>query len=155
MWERFTKQARNVIDSARETASRLGSKYVQTEHILLGLCQEPDGIGGRVLKNLGVNVGTMSANLERSIRKGGDKPKILIPPSDIAFTPRAKNALGMAVESARELNHNYIGTEHILLGLLKEGGGYAAIVLDYLEISLENTRAEVVRVLGDQDNPRA
>ncbi|MBM3288616.1 MAG: ATP-dependent Clp protease ATP-binding subunit [Candidatus Hydrogenedentes bacterium] len=149
MWERFTERAKHVVSAAREEATRLGSEYVRTEHILLGLCREPDGIAARALENLGVNLDELSLEIEHQIQKGN----AVVSNEDIAFTPRAKKVLELAVEEARRFNHNYIGTEHILLGLVKEGEGIAAKVLQDMKIDLEKIQAEVVRLLGDSSKP--
>ena len=130
MWDRFTERAKHVISTAREEATRLGSEYVRTEHILLGLCREPDGIAARALENLGVDIESLAMEIEQQVQRGN-----AVPSSDeIAFTPRAKKVLELSVEEARRFNHSYIGTEHILLGLVKEGEGIAAKVLQDLKI---------------------
>ena len=149
MWDRFTERAKHVISTAREEATRLGSEYVRTEHILLGLCREPDGIAARALENLGVDIESLAMEIEQQVQRGN-----AVPSSDeIAFTPRAKKVLELSVEEARRFNHSYIGTEHILLGLVKEGEGIAAKVLQDLKIDLEKIQAEVIRLLGDQGKP--
>ena len=146
MWERFTERAKHVVSAAREEATRLGSEYVRTEHILLGLCREPEGIAARALENLGVDVKALAREIEHQVQPGSPIPSN----DEIAFTPRAKKVLELAVEEARRFNHNYIGTEHILLGLLKEGEGIAAKVLQDQKVDLGRIQAEVVRLLGDQ-----
>ena len=149
MWDRFTERAKHVISTAREEATRLGSEYVRTEHILLGLCREPDGIAARALENLGVDIESLAMEIEQQVQRGN-----AVPSSDeISFTPRAKKVLELSVEEARRFNHSYIGTEHILLGLVKEGEGIAAKVLQDLKIDLEKIQAEVIRLLGDQGKP--
>ncbi len=149
MWDRFTERAKHVISTAREEATRLGSEYVRTEHILLGLCREPDGIAARALENLGVDIESLAMEIEQQVQRGN-----AVPSSDeIAFTPRAKKVLELSVEEARRFNHSYIGTEHILLGLVKEGEGIAAKVLQDLKIDLDKIQAEVIRLLGDQGKP--
>ena len=146
MWERFTERAKHVVSAAREEATRLGSEYVRTEHILLGLCREPDGIAARALENLGVDIEALASEIEQQVQPG----TAVVSGDDIAFTPRAKKVLELAVEEARRFNHSYIGTEHILLGLLKEGEGIAAKVLQDMKIDLGRIQAEVIRLLGDQ-----
>ena len=146
MWERFTERAKHVVSAAREEATRLGSEYVRTEHILLGLCREPEGIAARALANLGVDTEGLAAEIEQQVQIGS----AVVSGDDIAFTPRAKKVLELAVEEARRFNHSYIGTEHILLGLLKEGEGIAAKVLQDMKIDLGRIQAEVIRLLGDQ-----
>jgi len=146
MWERFTERAKHVVSAAREEATRLGSEYVRTEHILLGLCREPEGIASRALENLGVDIHALAAEIEQQVQPGTSE----VSGDEIAFTPRAKKVLELAVEEARRFNHSYIGTEHILLGLLKEGEGIAAKVLQDMKVDLGRVQAEVIRLLGDQ-----
>ncbi len=148
MWERFTERAKHVVHTAREEATRLGSEYVRTEHILLGLCRETEGIAARALSNLGIDTETLANEIEQQMQmQTGAAP---VSGDDIAFTPRAKKVLELAVEEARRFNHSYIGTEHILLGLLKEGEGIAAKVLQDMKIDLGRIQAEIIRLLGDQ-----
>ena len=149
MWERFTERAKHVVSAAREEAVRLGSDYVRTEHILLGLCRESEGIAARALEGLGAEVEALAAEIEQQVQPGTSNTNS----EDITFTPRAKKVLELAVEEARRFNHNYIGTEHILLGLLKEGEGIAAKVLQDMKIDLARVQAEIVRLLGDQGRP--
>ena len=149
MWERFTERAKHVVSAAREEATRLGSEYVRTEHILLGLCREPEGIAARALENLGVDIEQLALEIEQQVQPGS----AAVSGEEIAFTPRAKKVLELAVEEARRFNHSYIGTEHILLGLLKEGEGIAAKVLQDMKIDLGRIQAEVIRLLGDQGRP--
>jgi len=149
MWERFTERAKHVVSAAREEATRLGSEYVRTEHILLGLCREPEGIAARALENLGVDIEALAIEIEQQVQPGS----AAVSGEEIAFTPRAKKVLELAVEEARRFNHSYIGTEHILLGLLKEGEGIAAKVLQDMKIDLGRIQAEVIRLLGDQGRP--
>ncbi len=149
MWERFTERAKHVVSAAREEAVRLGSDYVRTEHILLGLCRESEGIAARALEGLGIDIEVMAAEIEQQVQPGTSTPSS----DEITFTPRAKKVLELAVEEARRFNHNYIGTEHILLGLLKEGEGIAAKMLQDMKIDLARVQAEVVRLLGGQGRP--
>ncbi len=146
MWERFTERAKHVVSAAREEAVRLGSEYVRTEHILLGLCREAEGIAARALENMGVDIEALAAEIEQQVQPG----TAAISSDDITFTPRAKKVLELAVEEARRFNHNYIGTEHILLGLLKEGEGIAAKVLQDMKIDVNRLQTEVTRLLGTQ-----
>ena len=146
MWERFTERAKHVVSAAREEATRLSSEYVRTEHILLGLCREPDGIAAHALENLGVDIEALAMEIEQQVQRGN----AVTTPDEITFTPRAKKVLELAVEEARRFNHSYIGTEHILLGLVKEGEGIAAKVLLDMKVDLERVQAEVIRLLGDQ-----
>ncbi len=149
MWERFTERAKHVVSAAREEAVRLGSEYVRTEHILLGLCRESEGIAARALENLGVDIDALSTEIEQQVQPG----TAAVSSDDITFTPRAKKVLELAVEEARRFNHNYIGTEHILLGLLKEGEGIAAKVLQDMKIDANRLQVEVTRLLGSQGRP--
>lgn len=149
MWERFTERAKHVVSAAREEAARLGSEYVRTEHILLGLCRETDGIAARALENMGADVGAIAMEIEQQMPPGAAH----VSSEEISFTPRAKKVLELAVEEARRFNHSYIGTEHILLGLLKEGEGIAAKVLQDMKIDLGRAQAEIIRLLGDQGRP--
>jgi len=146
MWERFTERAKHVVSAARDEAARLGSEYVRTEHILLGLCQEREGIAARALDNMGADMDAISEEIERQMPPPSDRAA----KEEISFTPRAKKVLELAVEEAQAFNHNYIGTEHILLGLLKEGEGIAAKVLQDMKIDLGRTQAEIMRLLGEQ-----
>ncbi|MFP6616593.1 MAG: ATP-dependent Clp protease ATP-binding subunit, partial [Candidatus Hydrogenedentota bacterium] len=146
MWERFTERAKHVVSAAREEATRLNSEYVRTEHILLGLCREPEGIAARALENLGVDIEALALEIEQQCQRG----TATISGEEIAFTPRAKKVLELAVDEARRFNHSYIGTEHILLGLIKEGEGIAAKVLQDMKIDLGRVQAEIIRLLGDQ-----
>ncbi|MEX2015695.1 MAG: Clp protease N-terminal domain-containing protein, partial [Candidatus Hydrogenedentales bacterium] len=146
MWERFTEKAKRVVSAAREEATRLSSEYVRTEHILLGLCKETDGIAAKALENLGVDIEALAMEIEQQCQRG----TATVGGEEITFTPRAKKVLELAVEEARRFNHSYIGTEHILLGLIKEGEGIAAKVLQDMKIDLGRVQAEVIRLLGDQ-----
>jgi ATP-dependent Clp protease ATP-binding subunit ClpC len=146
MWDRFTERAKHVVSAAREEATRLGSEYVRTEHILLGLCREPEGIAARALESLNVDIEALAMDIESQVTRGN----AVVSGEEIIFTPRAKKVLELAVDEARNLGHNYIGTEHILLGLVKEGEGIAAKVLQDLKIDLDRIQGEVMRLLGDQ-----
>jgi len=149
MWDRFTERAKHVISTAKEEAARLGSEYVRTEHILLALCRETEGIAARALENLGVNLEELAAEVEQQVHPSN----AVVSGENASFTPRAKKVLELAVEEARRFNHSYIGTEHILLGLIKEGEGIAAKVLSDLKIDLARVQAEIIRLLGDQGRP--
>lgn len=149
MWERFTERAKHVVSAAREEATRLNSEYVRTEHILLGLCREPEGIAARALENLAVDIEALALEIEQQCQRG----TATVSSEEIAFTPRAKKVLELAVDEARRFNHSYIGTEHILLGLIKEGEGIAAKVLQDMKIDLGRVQAEIIRLLGDQGSP--
>jgi len=144
MFERFTEKAIKVIMLAQEEARRLGHNFVGTEQILLGLIGEGTGIAAKVLKSMGVNLKDARVEVEKIIGRGSGFVAVEIP-----FTPRAKKVLELSLEEARQLGHNYIGTEHLLLGLIREGEGVAARVLENLALDLSKVRTQVIRLLGD------
>jgi ATP-dependent Clp protease ATP-binding subunit ClpC len=144
MFERFTEKAIKVIMLAQEEARRLGHNFVGTEQILLGLIGEGTGIGPKVLKSMGVNLKDARVEVEKIIGRGSGFVAVEIP-----FTPRAKRVLELSLEEARQLGHNYIGTEHLLLGLIREGEGVAARVLENLGVDLSKVRSQIIRALGD------
>ena len=145
MFNRFTERARKVILLAKEEAKRFNHDYIGTEHILLGLIKESEGVAVAVLENLGVNLNGLKREIEKYIHPNPSSVHIV---GDIPFTPRAKKALELAAEEARNLGHSYIGTEHLLLGLLKEGEGIAAQVLNDLGVDFQKVRTEVMNLLG-------
>lgn len=146
MFERFTEKAIKVIMLAQEEARRLGHNFVGTEQVLLGLIGEGTGIGPKVLKSMGVNLKDARVEVEKIIGRGSGFVAVEIP-----FTPRAKRTLELSLEEARQLGHNYIGTEHLLLGLISgdEGEGVAARVLENLGVDLSKIRSQIIRSLGD------
>ncbi len=144
MFNRFTERARKVLVLAKEEARRFNHDYIGTEHILLGLVREGEGVACAVLQNLGVDLDRVRREIEKLISPGS----IATITGDLPFTPRAKKALELAAEEARNLGHNYIGTEHILLGLLREGEGIASQVLYGLGVDLEKVRDEISSLLG-------
>ena len=144
MFERFTEKAIKVIMLAQEEARRLGHNFVGTEQILLGLIGEGTGIGPKVLKAMGVNIKDARVEVEKIIGRGSGFVAVEIP-----FTPRAKRVLELSLDEASQLGHNYIGTEHLLLGLIKEGEGVAARVLENLGVDLSKVRSQIIRSLGD------
>ena len=144
MFERFTEKAIKVIMLAQEEARRLGHNFVGTEQILLGLIGEGTGIGPKVLKSMGVNLKDARVEVEKIIGRGSGFVAVEIP-----FTPRAKRVLELSLEEARQLGHNYIGTEHLLLGLIREGEGVAARVLENLSVDLSKVRSQIIRSLGE------
>ena len=148
-FEKFSERARRVLTLAQEEAQHLNHSYIGTEHILLGLLREEEGVAAKVLTNLGVSLTKVRSGVEFIIGRG-DKPSS----SEIGLTPRAKRVIELAIDEARQLGHNYIGTEHLLLGLLHEGGGVAAGVLDSFSITLEQVRGEAQRILS-QGAPRS
>ncbi|MBW4648689.1 MAG: ATP-dependent Clp protease ATP-binding subunit [Kastovskya adunca ATA6-11-RM4] len=144
MFERFTEKAIKVIMLAQEEARRLGHNFVGTEQILLGLIGEGTGVAAKVLKSMGVNLKDARIEVEKIIGRGSGFVAVEIP-----FTPRAKRVLELSLEEARQLGHNYIGTEHLLLGLIREGEGVAARVLENLGVDLSKVRTSVIRMLGE------
>src|ERR671919_548412 len=145
----FTDRVRKVLAMAREEAIRLQHDYVGTEHILLGLIREGEGVAAAVLMNLNVDLEQIHERIEESVRKG----KATIALGELPYTSRAKKVLEYAMAEARELNHSYVGTEHLLLGLLREEKGIAAQVLNALGVTLEDARAETLKLLGSDVNP--
>ncbi|KXZ48535.1 hypothetical protein GPECTOR_27g706 [Gonium pectorale] len=148
MFERFTEKAIKVVMLAQEEARRLGHNFVGTEQLLLGLIGESTGIAAKVLKSMGVNLKDARVEVEKIIGRGSGFVAVEIP-----FTPRAKRVLEMSLEEARQLGHNYIGTEHILLGLLREGEGVAARVLETLGADPAKIRTQVIRMVGESQEP--
>src|SRR3984957_736372 len=144
MFERFTEKAIKVIMLAQEEARRLGHNFVGTEQILLGLIGEGTGIAAKTLKSMGVNLKDARVEVEKIIGRGSGFVAVEIP-----FTPRAKRVLELSWDEARQLGHNYIGTEHLLLGLIREGEGVAARVLENLDVDLTKVRSHVIRLLGE------
>ena len=144
MFDRFTDRARKVMGLARQEAQRLNHEYIGTEHILLGLVQEGSGVAANVLKNLDVDMRKVRAEVEKLVKTGPS----MVTMGQLPFTPRAKKVLELALEEASNLGHNYIGTEHILLGLIKEQDGKAAKVLTNLDVQLEQVRNEILDFLG-------
>nr|YP_010951830.1 Clp protease ATP binding subunit [Laurencia elata]WMP12769.1 Clp protease ATP binding subunit [Laurencia elata] len=144
MFERFTEKAIKVIMLAQEEARRLGHNFVGTEQILLGLIGEGTGIAAQVLKSMNVNLKDARIEVEKIIGRGSGFVAVEIP-----FTPRAKRVLELSLEEARQLGHNYIGTEHLLMGLVREGEGVAARVLENLAVNVSSIRSEVIQMLGD------
>jgi uncharacterized damage-inducible protein DinB len=143
-FERFTERTRNALQLAQEEAQRFNHNYIGTEHILLGLVREGDGVAARVLNNLGIELNKVRSAVEFIIGRG-DRMVM----GEIGLTPRSKHAIELAVDEARRLNHHYIGTEHLLLGLVREGEGIAAGVLASLGVSLEKVRRSVLEVLKE------
>ncbi len=144
MFERFTDRARKVMALANQEAQRFNHEYIGTEHILLGLVKEGSGVGANVLKNLEVDLRKVRLEVERLVRAGPE----MVTMGKLPQTPRAKKVIEYAIEEARNLNHNYVGTEHLLLGLLREHDGVAAQVLMNLNLKLEEVREEVLNLLG-------
>jgi len=144
MFERFTDRARKVMALANQEAQRFNHEYIGTEHVLLGLVKEGSGVGANVLKNLDVDLRKVRLEVEKLVKSGPD----MVTMGKLPQTPRAKKVIEYAIEEARNLNHNYVGTEHLLLGLLREHEGVAAQVLMNLGLKLEEVREEVLNLLG-------
>ena len=142
MFERFTERARRVVVLAQEEARMLNHNYIGTEHILLGLIREGSGVAAKALESLGISLEAVRQQVKEIIGRGQQSPSGHIP-----FTPRAKKVLELSLREAQALGHNYIGTEHILLGLIREGSGVAAQVLVKLGADLNRTRQQVVQLL--------
>ena len=142
-FDKFTERARRVLTLAQEEAHRFNHNYIGTEHILLGLVREGEGVAAKVLGNLGVELNKVRSAVEFIIGRG-DRTVL----GEIGLTPRAKKVIELAVDEARRLNHSYIGTEHLLLGLVREGEGIAAGVLESLGVNIERVRAETTRILS-------
>jgi len=144
MFERFTDRARKVMALANQEAQRFNHEYIGTEHILLGLVKEGSGVGATVLKNLDVDIKKLRLEVEKQVKSGPD----MVTMGKLPQTPKAKKVIEYAIEEARALNHNYVGTEHILLGILRESEGIAAQVLMNVGLKLEDVRQEVLNLLG-------
>ena len=148
MFERFTDRARRVVVLAQEEARLLNHNYIGTEHILLGLIHEGEGVAAKALESLGISLEAVRNQVEEIIGQGGSSPSGHIP-----FTPRAKKVLELSLREALQLGHNYIGTEHILLGLIREGEGVAAQVLVKLGADLSRVRQQVIQLLSGYSGP--
>src|ERR1700739_2648378 len=144
MYESFTDRARKVMQLANQEAQRFNHEYIGTEHILLGLVKEGSGVAANVLKNLDIDLRKIRLEVEKIVQSGPD----MVTMGKLPQTPRAKKVIEYSIEEARNLNHNYVGTEHLLLGLLREQEGVAAQVLMNLGLKLEEVREEVLNLLG-------
>ncbi|HEY7354805.1 MAG TPA: Clp protease N-terminal domain-containing protein [Ktedonobacterales bacterium] len=142
-FDKFTERAAKVLSLAQEEAQRFNHNYIGTEHILLGLVREGEGVGAKVLSNLGVELNTVRTEVEGIIGRGD---RIVL--GEIGLTPRAKKVIELAVNEAMRMNHHYIGTEHLLLGLLREDEGVAAYVLKNLGVNLEQARIQTIQILS-------
>jgi ATP-dependent Clp protease ATP-binding subunit ClpC len=149
LFERFTDRARRVVVLAQEEARLLNHNYIGTEHILLGLIHEGEGVAAKALESLGISLEAVRNQVEEIIGQGGSSPSGHIP-----FTPRAKKVLELSLREALQLGHNYIGTEHILLGLIREGEGVAAQVLVKLGADLSRVRQQVIQLLSGYQGPQ-
>ncbi len=144
MYERFTDRARKVMQLANQEAQRFNHEYIGTEHILLGLVKDGSGVAAKVLKNLGVELRKVRREVEKVVQSGPD----YVPMGKLPQTPRAKKVVEYALEESRKLNHSYVGTEHLLLGLIREQEGVAAQILINLGLTLDELHRQVLNVLG-------
>jgi ATP-dependent Clp protease ATP-binding subunit ClpC len=147
MFERFTDRARRVVVLAQEEARMLNHNYIGTEHILLGLIHEDEGVAAKAIKDLGISLDVVRQQVEEIIGHGQ-----VVPSGHIPFSPRAKKVLELSLRESIQLGHNYIGTEHILLGLLREGEGVAAQVMVELGADLDRVRQQVIQPLSGRRN---
>ncbi len=145
MFERFTERARKVVILAREEAARLLHDHLGTEHLLLGIIREGGGVAVAVLQRMGVDLSEVRIEVEKRAAKGIKKLTL----GEIPFSPRARKVLELSIEDANFMGHNYIGTEHLLLGLLREQEGVAAAILDDLRITLSDARREILNFIKD------
>ena len=149
-FDKFTERARKVLTLAQEEATRFNHNYIGTEHLLLGLVREGEGVAAKVLANLGVELNRVRSAVEFIIGRGD---RMIV--GEIGLTPRAKKVIELAVDEARRLGHHYIGTEHLLLGLVREGEGIAAGVLESLGVNLEKVRSQTIQVLSQSNSPHS
>ena len=147
MWQRFTERARRLVFYAQEEAGRLGENYVSTEHLLLGLLRENDSVAARLLDQMGVPLASLRSKVEQEVTQGGGRMG-----QDMQLTPRSKRVIDLAYDESRLLHHNYIGTEHVLLGLIREEEGVAGRVLKESNVTLEQTR-KLLRALQASGAP--
>jgi ATP-dependent Clp protease ATP-binding subunit ClpC len=148
-FDKFTERARRVLSLAQEEAQRFQHNYIGTEHLLLGLVREGEGVAAKVLNKLGIELVKVRESVEFIIGRGD---RIVL--GEIGLTPRAKKVIELAVDEARRMNHHYIGTEHLLLGLVREGEGIAAGVLESLGVNLEKVRTQTIQVLSQSGAPQ-
>lgn len=148
MWEPFTERARRSIVLAQEEAQRLGNNYIGTEHILLGIISEGESVAAKVLETLGVDLKKVRSEIEAIVGRGGKTVQ-----EEMVFTPRAKRVIELAFEEARQLDHNYIGTEHLLLGVMREGEGVGARVLMNIGVDPANVRVQTLSRLAAEPLP--
>lgn len=144
-FDKFTERARKVFSSAQEEAQRFQHNYIGTEHLLLGLVREEEGVAAKVLHQLGVELRAVRDAVEFIIGRGD---RIVL--GEIGLTPRAKKVIELAIDEARRMNHHYIGTEHLLLGLVREGEGIAAGVLESMGVTWEKARTQTIQLLSHE-----
>jgi ATP-dependent Clp protease ATP-binding subunit ClpA len=148
MYERFTDRARKVMQLANQEAHRFNHRFIGPEHILLGLVKEGCGVGAQALKTLGISLPSLRSEIEKNVLSAPESSV----PGQLPQSPRAKEVVEHAIDEARHLNHNYVGTEHMLLGVLREGDGVAARVLANLGIKLEAVRESVLKLISQHEN---
>jgi hypothetical protein len=146
-FDKFTDRARKVLTLAQDEAQRFNHNYIGTEHFLLGLTREEEGVAARVLANMNVDLAKVRTAVEFIIGRGNQSVV-----GEVGLTPRAKRVIELAIDESRGLSHNYIGTEHLLLGLVREGEGIGAGVLESLGVNLDQLRHEVIRVLSNPED---
>jgi len=144
-FDKFTERARKVFSSAQEEAQRFQHNYIGTEHLLLGLVREEEGVAAKVLHQLGVELQAVRDAVEFIIGRGD---RVVL--GEIGLTPRAKKVIELAIDEARRMNHHYIGTEHLLLGLVREGEGIAAGVLESMGVTWEKARTQTIQLLSHE-----
>ena len=147
-FDKFTERARKVLSLAQEEAQRFNHNYIGSEHLLLGLVREGEGVAAKVLSNLGIELNRVRSAVEFAIGRGD---RLVL--GEIGLTPQAKKVVELAVDESRRLNHHYIGTEHLLLGLVRENSGIAAQVLQSLGVDLEKVRTQTIQVLSQASGP--
>src|ERR671935_386622 len=150
-FDRFNDRAKRVLALAQDEAIRFNHNYIGTEHLLLGLVREGEGVAARVLDSLGVELSKVRTAVEFIIGRGDSTTS----PSEITLSPRTKKVIELAIDEARKLGHSHVGTEHLLLGLVREGEGIASGVLESLGVSLEAMRAKVIELINDPNKPQA
>lgn len=150
MWQRFTERSRRVVFFAQDEARQRRESYVSTEHLLLGLVRENDSVAARILNGIGIRLEDIRAQVEAQLEPVSEDAK---PDDNMQLTPRAKRVIDLAYDEARQLNNNYIGTEHLLLGLIREGEGLAGRVLGDLGVTLERMRGEVTALQDAEPHP--
>src|ERR1700704_3011347 len=145
-FDRFNDRAKRVLALAQDEAIRFNHNYIGTEHLLLGLAREGEGVAAKALESLGVTLSKLRTSIELIVGRGDSTAS----PSEITLSPRTKKVIELAIEEARKLGHRHVGTEHLLLGLVREGEGIASGVLESLGVSLEKGRHQVLATLGQQ-----
>ncbi|HVT12707.1 MAG TPA: Clp protease N-terminal domain-containing protein [Fimbriimonadaceae bacterium] len=150
MWQQFTERARKTVFYAQTEAQRFGEGYVSTEHLLLGVLRESDNVACRCLQELGIQPARVRQAVEKQLPRGSDRPA-----QDLTLTPRAKRCIDLAYQEALNLGNAYIGTEHLLLGMIREGDGVAGRVLDKLGVDLDSARAVIVKFQSSHSEDRA